>query len=117
MIKIFLLFLLINLFNTLQPLKEGDKALIISPSGAMSPDGANILRDNVQKIMKEKWKLNVDYGQHVFERTTTSGGFAGIDKNRLNDLERGLYSKEYKVVFCTRGGYGINRILVKIFLI
>jgi muramoyltetrapeptide carboxypeptidase len=87
-------------------LKPGDQVAIISPSGVIEKD----------KVLKaasviEGWGLNVTIGKNVFKN---DGPFAGSDNERLTDLQWVIDSEEIKAVFCSRGGYGVSKIIDKI---
>lgn len=82
------------------------KIRIISPSGVINPeyiDGAtNVLRT---------WGFEVSEGR--FARIAY-GRFAGTDEQRISDLQAALDDKELDAVLCSRGGYGLARIIDKI---
>jgi muramoyltetrapeptide carboxypeptidase len=87
-------------------LKTGDEVAIISPS---------FFADE-EKIMKgaaflESWGLKVRIGKNAFKRENQ---FAGSDSDRLNDIQEMTDNKNIKAIFCSRGGYGISRIIDKI---
>ena len=42
-----------------------------------------------------------------------NGPFAGTDDERLSDLQEMTDNKDIRAVFCSRGGYGISRIIEK----
>ncbi len=84
-------------------LKQGDTVIILSPSG----------RVNEEKVRKnsnllESWGLDVKFGSHVFDMHHK---LAGNDKNRASDLQSALDNPEIKAIFCSRGGYGLVRII------
>jgi muramoyltetrapeptide carboxypeptidase len=89
--------------NQLKPLKKGDKVAVISPSGRVNEEKIKLA---VQKI--EEWGLNVVFGKNTFN---IFNKLAGTDKERLSDLQWALDDDEIKAVFCTRGGYGLVRII------
>jgi muramoyltetrapeptide carboxypeptidase len=87
-------------------LKPGEMVAIISPSGVIEEE----------KILKaisviEAWGLNVVTGSNVYK---SDGPFAGSDKERLSDLQWAIDRCDIKAVFCSRGGYGISRIIDKV---
>lgn len=87
-------------------LKAGDKIRIISPSGFVQPefiDGA--------KIRLTQWGFEVSEGR--FARNIY-GRFAGTDEERLLDLQEALDDPGIKAILCSRGGYGLARIIDKI---
>jgi muramoyltetrapeptide carboxypeptidase len=87
-------------------LKEGDTVSIISPSGVVDRDV--ILKAVV--ILKASG-FNVVMGENVFRQ---NGCFAGSDRERLSDLQHATDDPEIKAVFCSRGGYGISRIIDRV---
>jgi len=87
-------------------IKEGDIVSVISPSGIVNIDevksGINILKD---------WGLRIKAGKHIYK---SYNNFAGNDKQRLEDLQNALDDENVKAIFCTRGGYGLSRIVGKL---
>jgi len=55
--------------------------------------------------------LKVHVGKNSLKR---EGPFAGSDKERLSDFQKATSDKKIKAVFCSRGGYGLIRIIDKI---
>ncbi len=86
-------------------LKEGDEVGIISPSWAIDED-----KINAAVIFLENWGLKVRFGKNILKR---SGPFAGTDRDRLSDLQEMTDDPNIKAVFCSRGGYGLLRIISK----
>jgi muramoyltetrapeptide carboxypeptidase len=84
-------------------LKSGDEVAIISPSWAIDEDKIN---DAV--VFLESWGLRVKTGRNVLKR---SGPFAGTDDERLFDLQDTADDSHIKAIFCSRGGYGLLRII------
>jgi muramoyltetrapeptide carboxypeptidase len=87
-------------------LKPGDTVAIISPSGVIEEE----------KVLKsisviEAWGLKVVTGRNVCK---SYGPFAGTDNERLSDLQWAVDNSSIKAVFCSRGGYGISRIIDKV---
>lgn len=87
-------------------LKPGDEVAIISPS--FSIDSVKI-EEAVNFL--EKWGLRVHVGKNALKK---HGSFAGDDRERLNDLQEMTGNKRIKAVFCSRGGYGMLRIIDKV---
>jgi muramoyltetrapeptide carboxypeptidase len=87
-------------------LKSGDTVAIISPSG-------NVDKEKILKgiAILKTWGLQVETGKHYLNHY---GRFAGSDKQRLQDLQQALDNPKIKAVFCSRGGYGLSRILDQI---
>lgn len=105
------LFLHINRFMSRKkiippPLRPGDEVMLVSPSFAI--DAGKI--DNAVKFLTG-WGLNVRVGRNVLKQ---NGPFAGTDEERLADLQEAIDDKNIKAVFCSRGGYGILRIIDRI---
>jgi muramoyltetrapeptide carboxypeptidase len=84
-------------------LKRGDEVAIVSPSWAIDED-----KINPAVIFLENWGLKVRSGNNVLKR---SGPFAGTDDERLYDLQKMTDDPAIKAVFCSRGGYGMLRII------
>jgi len=87
-------------------LKEGDTIAIVSPSGVVD-------RDVILKavaILKASG-FNVILGENVFRQ---NGCFAGSDQERLSDLQHATDNPDVSAIFCSRGGYGISRIIDRV---
>lgn len=84
-------------------LQPGDQVRLVSPAGPTRPDrvarGTELL---------EGWGLKVTAGPHVYAR---SGYLAGTDQQRLADLNAALRDPDVRGIVCTRGGYGVQRIV------
>ncbi len=91
--------------SKIQPafLKPGDEVAIISPSFYIDE---NKITDAVTYL--EKWGLKVRVGKNA---TKQSGPFAGTDQERLSDLQEMTNDADIKAVICSRGGYGISKII------
>jgi muramoyltetrapeptide carboxypeptidase len=91
----------------IQPLflKPGDEVAVISPSSVI--DG-KLLSDAVRFL--EGWGLKVRVGQNALKK---HGTFAGSDSERLSDLQTMMDDDNIRAVFCSRGGYGLSRIIDK----
>ena len=94
--------------NKIQPefLKPGDTVGIISPSFSIQPGK---LAYAVKYLAK--WNLNVRTGKNVLK---SNGPFAGSDEERLGDLQEMTDDPEIKAVLCSRGGYGLSKIIEKV---
>ncbi len=84
-------------------LSPGDKIRIVSPAG---PVDRKRLNDGVGLL--EAWGYEVELSPHVFDNT---GFLAGSDNDRLKDLSGALLDRKVSCVFCSRGGYGVLRLL------
>jgi muramoyltetrapeptide carboxypeptidase len=87
-------------------LKENDEVAIISPSYCIDE---KILIE-AQEFL-ERWGLKVHIGRNASKR---EGPFAGSDAERLSDLQEMTDDHEIKAVLCSRGGYGLSRIIDKV---
>jgi len=79
---------------------------IISPSGAIDPayiDGA--------AARLRSWGYEVSEGVHARDRY---GRFAGTDNDRLADLIAALGDPAVDFILCSRGGYGLQRIIDRV---
>ena len=79
---------------------------IISPSGAIDPsyiDGA--------AARLRSWGYEVSEGVHARD---TWGRFAGTDEDRLADLIAALNDPTVDLILCSRGGYGLQRIIDRV---
>ena len=87
-------------------LRKGDEVAIISPSSSIDED-----KINKAAVLLEEWGLKVRLGRNVLKQ---SGPFAGTDSERLHDLQQTTDDKRVKAVICSRGGYGMLRIIDRI---
>ena len=87
-------------------LKSGDEVAIISPSFAI--EESKVIE---AVVFLEKWGLKVRVGKNVLKKW---GQFAGNDDERLADLQEMTNDKNIKAIFCSRGGYGVSRIINKV---
>ena len=79
---------------------------IVSPSGAIDPafiDGAT--------TRLQAWGFSVSEGRYARNRW---GRFAGTDEQRLSDLIEALQDPSVDAILCSRGGYGLQRIIDRI---
>lgn len=87
-------------------LKKGDKVAIVSPSFCIDEE----------KLMQAveflgEWGLKACIGKNAARR---SGPFAGTDEERLSDFQEAANDPAVKAVICSRGGYGMSRIISKV---
>lgn len=87
-------------------LKEGDRIEIITPA---SPVEADLVHMAAQKLRESGFRVTL--GEHVFSR---KGPFAGTEGERLTDIQRATDDPDVKAVLCSRGGYGMTRIVERI---
>lgn len=87
-------------------LKPNDQIRILSPSGSVDPEYI----DGAKKTLST-WGLRCTEGR--FARSSY-GRFAGTDAERLQDLQEAINDPDVKAILCSRGGYGLARIVDKI---
>lgn len=87
-------------------LKANDKVVILSPSGKIEAQWVEGL-----KAVLESYGLVVSVSEHAL---CAKGRFAGTDDERIQDLQEAINDAEVKAIFCSRGGYGLARIIDKI---
>jgi muramoyltetrapeptide carboxypeptidase len=87
-------------------LKPGDEVAIVSPSFCIDE---NKLEEAVNFL--ECWGLSVRLGKNAAKR---KGPFAGSDDERLADIQEMTNDPAIKAVICSRGGYGISKIISRI---
>ena len=79
---------------------------IISPSGAIDP--AYIDRSAARL---RSWGHEVSEGIHARGRW---GRFAGTDEERLKDIQDAMQDPSVDAILCSRGGYGLQRIIDRV---
>jgi muramoyltetrapeptide carboxypeptidase len=84
-------------------LKPGDSVALVSPSGPVPPD-----RVEHAVAVLTSWGLKAHVYPHVFKRF---GFLGGTDEERATDLNAALNDPQMRGVWCTRGGYGVQRIV------
>ena len=87
-------------------LKLNDMAVIVSPSGKVSP----IYVHKAAEILKG-WGLDVEVSKNALSET---GSFSGFVEQRLTDLQSAMDDPEVKLIFCSRGGYGAIHLLERL---
>jgi len=87
-------------------LKSGDEVAIVSPAFAIEEVKVN----EAVKVL-EGWGLKIRTGKNVLK---SAGPFAGTDEDRLRDIQEMTGRKKVKAIFCSRGGYGILKIIDRI---
>jgi len=87
-------------------LNKGDRIAIISPASPIEREPV------IQAVeMLEESGFRVTPGDHVFSRC---GPFAGTDDERLGDIQKATDDPDIKAILCSRGGYGMSRIVDRI---
>ena len=76
---------------------------IISPSGVIDP---SFIEGACARL--RAWGYKVSVGAHAREAW---GRFAGTDEDRLSDIVDALQDPSVDAILCSRGGYGLQRIL------
>jgi muramoyltetrapeptide carboxypeptidase len=84
-------------------LRPGDQVMLVSPSGPTRPER---VERGIELLTH--WGLRVLTAPNVYAR---AGYLAGSDEQRLADLNLALREPEIRGVLCTRGGYGVQRIV------
>ena len=79
---------------------------IISPSGTINPD---YIEGATQRL--RSWGYEVSEGAHA---RGEYGRFSGTDTERLRALQDALSDPSVDMILCSRGGYGLQRIIDKI---
>ena len=79
-------------------LREGDRVLILSPSGKIDK---SFLRGAVRRL--QSWGLNPVLAPHA---GGACGTYAGTVEQRLHDLQAALDDPQVRAILCSRGGYG-----------
>ncbi len=87
-------------------LRKGDEVAIISPAYFIDEKQ---LDDSVSIL--EGWGLRVHVSKNALKR---EGPFAGTERDRISDIQEMTRSSNIKAIFCSRGGYGLLKIIDKI---
>ncbi len=87
-------------------LKPGDTVGLVSPSWCIDP----VKLDEAVPYL-ENWGLRVKVGKNAAK---THGPFAWTDDERLADMQEMTDDPSVKAVICSRGGYGMLRIIDRI---
>ncbi|MCK9255378.1 MAG: LD-carboxypeptidase [Bacteroidales bacterium] len=89
-----------------EKLNKGDKIAIISPAGSVNPEFVKSASNLINSYQ---------FQAIVFPSCLKKNfQFAGKDEDRLQDLQKALDDENIKAILCSRGGYGIIRILNKL---
>ncbi len=87
-------------------LRPGARVAVVAPAGPIPDDrleaGVAVLRD---------WGLDVVVMDHARGSDETFGYLAAPDAARADDLMRAWCDPAVDAVFCTRGGYGVQRMV------
>lgn len=83
-------------------LQRGDKIRFVSPA---SPCERADIEETAESL--RAWGLEVDFGEHAFNRLNF---LAGTDEQRPSDFNTALRDPQVRAIFATRGGKGSYRI-------
>ncbi|MFD2470870.1 S66 peptidase family protein [Amycolatopsis silviterrae] len=83
-------------------IQAGDRVRLVSPASWPTDE---MLQDSVRTL--EGWGLTVEIGKHALDR---HGFLAGLDEDRLADLNDAYRDPGVRAVIATRGGAGAYRI-------
>ncbi|RMV90813.1 Muramoyltetrapeptide carboxypeptidase [Pseudomonas caricapapayae] len=89
-----------------QVLRAGDAVALVSPAGPV--DAGKI--DAAVTVLKG-WGLRPRVYPHALGKYSF---YSGTDEERLADLNAALADPEIRAVICTRGGYGVQRIVQQV---
>lgn len=87
-------------------LKPTDKVVVLSPSGHVESKWIEGIKSTLSS-----YGLNVVIAENALSK---AGRFAGEDIDRISDLQQAINDTQVKAIFCSRGGYGLARIIDKI---
>lgn len=87
-------------------MKEERHIRIVSPSGAINPE---YIEGATQRL--QSWGHRVTEGQYARGQYSR---FSGTDEERLYDLHEALTMPDVDLVLCSRGGYGLQRIIDRV---
>lgn len=79
---------------------------IISPASAIDAQWINRA-----KARLEQWGFSVSVGEHAYGNI---GRFSATDEQRVADLNLALADPTVDIILCSRGGYGLQRIIDQI---
>lgn len=85
-------------------LRAGDTVMLIAPGSP--PNSEDVVDKGVQRLSEAGFIVKV--GTYARE---TNGFIAGLDSQRLADLNEAISSDSIRAIFCLRGGYGSGRIV------
>lgn len=85
-------------------LTVGDHVALVSPASPVR--SARVLALGRKRL--EQFGLRVKIGRYALSE---HGYLAGTDRERVHDLEAAFRDPDIKAIICTRGGYGVARLL------
>ncbi|RMT79971.1 LD-carboxypeptidase [Pseudomonas viridiflava] len=94
--------------NTLHPqvLRAGDAVALVSPAGPVDPRKI----ESAVEVLKS-WGLRPRVYPHALGKHSF---YSGTDEERLADLNAALADPDIRAVICSRGGYGMQRIVQQV---
>lgn len=81
---------------------------ILSPASAIDPQWIDKAR-----VRLEQWGFVVSIAEHAYGHL---GRFAATDAQRVADLNAAFADESVDIILCSRGGYGMQRIIDKVVL-
>jgi len=84
-------------------LVPGDTVRVVAPSGPV-----NRAKAAPGLALLESWGLTVQVSERIYQRW---GYLAGEDRARAEEFNDALADPDVAAIFCTRGGYGVTRII------
>ena len=81
---------------------------IISPASAIDSQWINLA-----KIRLEQWGFHVSVSDHAYGNL---GRFSATDEERIADINAAFADPTIDIILCSRGGYGLQRIIDRIVL-
>jgi muramoyltetrapeptide carboxypeptidase len=88
-------------------LRTGEVVAVVSPCGPVLDHG--LLDHGIAAV--RSWGLDVVEGAHA---RVATGHLAGVDAQRVHDLNAAIADPDVRAVWMTRGGYGLTRIVDQI---
>lgn len=87
-------------------LRKGDTIGVISPAGPITGGHIKHLEDGLMKLKNLGYKIVL--GHYIYN---SRGYLAGNDVQRAYDLMQMFARKDVQAIFCSRGGYGTERLV------
>lgn len=84
-------------------LQLNDKVVILSPAGKID----RLVVEDTVNVFKE-WRLQPEIADHALGER---GRFSGSVTARLSDLQQAFDDPNIRLIFCSRGGYGLVHLL------
>ncbi|MBK8980422.1 MAG: LD-carboxypeptidase [Planctomycetes bacterium] len=87
-------------------LRRGDRVAVVSPAGPLTERRRTDLDRGLERLRRQG--LVPELSRHALGE---QGFLSGSDAQRADDLQRAFAEERIRAVFCTRGGYGVTRLL------